>query len=321
MNKLSNNLLEKFISGKRISQREFFLLENLLENAENKQEIFQWMEDKWHLSTTETVNLQFEQIRKMIRNRSASQRAKYLISIVSKVAAILFIPLFVSTLYLYLNKKDSDQLLTLSTQKGEQTSVILPDGSKVWLNVDSKLSYPINYGVKSRKIELEGQAYFEVNKNKEIPFEVLSGEVVTKALGTKFVISAYSGTSSIRSSLIEGSVEVKCGKVTKILSSGKQLIYNMDKSTISIQSFDKMDELAWKDEQLMFRLTPYGQVIKDLEKWYNVSFDYDPDLFKSETFSAKFKRYETLENVLEVMSKAGKFEYRIEGKVVRILNK
>lgn len=278
------------------------------------------MEDKWHLGTPEMVSLQFEQIRKKIRIKSTRKRVKNLISILSKVAAVLFIPLFAATLYLYLNKTDSDKILTLYTQNGEQTSVILPDGSKAWLNVDTKLSYPVNYGVKSRKIELEGQAYFEVMKNKELPFEVLSGTIVTKALGTKFVVSAYSGASAVKSSLIEGSVEIKCGKVTEILTPGQQFFYSREKSEMSIHSFNETDEMAWKNEQLIFRLTPYSQVIKELEKWYNVNFDYNPALFESETFSAKFKRYETLENVLQVMSKAGKFDYRIDGKVVKILN-
>lgn len=321
MSKSSDSLLEKFISGERISQHEFTLLESLLENTERKQEVFQWMEDKWHLSTPEMVALQFDQIRKKIRKKSKAQHVSSLISILSKVAAVLFIPLFVATIYLYFQKTDTTQLMTLYTQKGEQTRVILPDGSKAWLNVDTKLSYPLNYGVRSRKIELEGQAYFEVMKNKELPFEVLSGSITTKALGTKFAVSAYPGASVIKSSLIEGSIEVKCGGTTKVLTPREQFVYCKEKTEISIHSFNETDELAWKNEQLMFRLTPYNQVIKELEKWYDVSFDYNPALFESETFSARFKRYETLENVLQVMSKAGKFNYRIDGEVVIILNK
>ncbi len=321
MSKSSGDLLEKFISGKRISQHEFTLLQSLLENTEKKQEVFQWMEDKWQLSTPEMVALQFDQIREKMRKKSKAKSISSLISILSKVAAILFIPLIVGTIYLYFQKTDSTKLLTLYTQKGEQTSVILPDGTKAWLNVDTKLSYPVNYGVKSRKIELEGQAYFEVVKNKELPFEVLSGSVTTKALGTKFAVSAYPGASVIKSSLIEGSVAVKCNGITKVLIPSEQFVYRKEKSEISVHRFSETDELAWKNEQLMFRLTPYNQVIKELEEWYDVSFEYNPALFESETFSAKFKRYETLENVLQVMSKAGKFNYRIDGKVVKISNK
>lgn len=319
MNNVSDNLLEKFISGKRITEHEFALLESLLDDADQRQEIFQWLENKWQYSTPEAVSLQFEQIRKKIRNKSTKQKLKNVFSALSKAAAILFIPLFATSLYFYVNRADSSKLLTLSTQKGEQTSVILPDGSKVWLNVDTKLSYPVNYGIKSRKVNLEGEAYFEVMKNKELPFEVSSGAITTKALGTSFVISSYPEFSEIKSSLIRGSVEVKCGKGSEILKPGEQLVYQKDKSGIIVQSFDKTDELAWKDEQLIFRLTPFEQVIEELSKWYDVDFEYNPASFESETFTAKFKRYETLEHVLEIMAKAGSFTYHTEGETVNII--
>jgi ferric-dicitrate binding protein FerR (iron transport regulator) len=94
----------------------------------------------------------------------------------SRAAAILFVPVLAAALYLYMNRSFSEELLTLSTQKGEYTNVILPDGSKVWLNVDTKLSYPVHYGIKSRTLELTGEAYFEVAKNAGLPFEVTAGK-------------------------------------------------------------------------------------------------------------------------------------------------
>ncbi len=319
MNNVSDNFLEKFISGKRLTEREFTLLEGLLDDADQKHEIIQWLEKKWQYSTPETVHLQFEQIRKKIRSESAKQRLNRFVTILSKAAAVLFIPLLAAAFYFYGNQTDSSKLLTLSTQKGEQTSVILPDGSKVWLNVDTKLSYPVNYGVKSRKVELEGEAFFEVMKNRELPFEVSSGNITTKALGTSFVIFSYPGSSEIRSSLINGSVEVKYGKRIEILKPGQQFIFNKNKPGVIVQSFDEHDELAWKNEQLVFRLTPFNQVIEELEKWYNVGVEYNPAAFESETFTAKFKRYETLEHVLQVMAKAGGFTYRIEEENVKIM--
>jgi len=319
MNRVSDNLLDKFISGKRLTEHEFTLLESLLDDADQKQEILQWLESKWQHSTPESVSLKFEQIRKKIRSESIKQRLTRLVAILSKAAAVLFIPLFATALYFYITQTDSAELLTLSTQKGEQTSVILPDGSKVWLNVDTKLSYPVNYGVKSRKVELAGEAYFEVMKNKELPFEVSSGTITTKALGTSFVISCYPGSSETRSSLINGSVEVKYGKGIEILKPGQQLVFKKDKPRIIVQSFDERDELAWRNEQLLFRLTPFNQVIEELAKWYNVGFEYNPAAFECETFTAKFKRYETLEHVLQVMAKAGGFTYRIEGETVKIM--
>ena len=319
MDKTSDNLLEKFISGKRITDDEFALLESLLDDTDKKKEIFQWLENKWHDSTPEKVYLQFEQIRKQIRDQSTKQRLKRVVSVLSKAAAVLFIPLLAISLYFYINRADSAKLLTLSTQKGEQTSVILPDGSKVWLNVDTKLSYPVNYGLRSRNVELEGEAYFEVMKNKQLPFVVSSGGITTKALGTSFVVSSYPESSTIKSSLIQGSIEVRYKKGSEILKPGQQLVYKKDKQKVTVRPFSENDELAWKNEQLIFRLTPFDQVIKELGKWYDVVFDYNPAIFKNETFTAKFKRSETLEHVLQVMAKAGEFKYRIEPNKVKLM--
>jgi len=181
----------------------------------------------------------FEQIRKQIRKESSKLKFRRTFTVLSRAAAVLFIPLLVVALYFYRNQNDPAELLTLSTQKGEQTSVILPDGSKVWLNVDTRLSYPVTYGVRSRKVQLEGEAYFEVMKNRELPFEVSSDGITTKALGTSFVVSSYPESSDIRSSLIEGSVEVNYRNGSEVLKPGQQLVFKKDKPGIAIRSFNE----------------------------------------------------------------------------------
>jgi ferric-dicitrate binding protein FerR (iron transport regulator) len=196
--------------------------------------------------------------------------------------------------------------------------VILPDGSKVWLNVDTKLSYPVDYGVKSRNIELEGEAYFEVEKNDEFPFEVASANIVTRALGTRFVVSAYPENSTIKSSLVKGSVEVKFDKKNKLLKPGQQLVYNKNKPEVKIKTFDENYELAWKNKELVFRLTPFADVITELNKWFNVNIDYDPAEFKSETLTVQFEKYESLETILRVIAKANGFKFTINDKNVKI---
>lgn len=318
MDNMPDNLIAKFISGKRLTDNEFILLDKLLNNSNYHQEILHWLEKNWQQSQPETVALQFEQIREKIRISSLKSTMNRLFIVLSKAAAVLFIPLLAAALYFYVNQNFSTGLLTLSTQKGEQTSVILPDGSKVWLNVDTKLSYPIDYGVKSRNLELEGEAYFEVEKNEELPFEVTSGNIITKALGTRFIISAYPESSEIKSSLIKGSVEVKYGEVHEILKPGKQLVFHKNKPGITIKSFDENFELAWKNNELVFRLTPFDNVITELEKWYDINIEYNPALFKSETLTVRFNKYETLEKVLRVIAKANRFNYTVEGKDVII---
>ena len=316
---MPDKLLDKFISGKRLTEDEFILLDKLLNNLNYRQELIQYLEKSWQNSESEPVDLKFEQIRAKIRTASIQSKMKRLFIVFSKAAAILFIPILAAALYFYTNQSFSEELLTLSTQKGERTNVILPDGSKVWLNVDTKLSYPINYGKKSRDLELEGEAYFEVEKNEELPFEITAGNVTTKALGTRFVISAYPESSEVKSSLVEGSVEVEFKNKFTLLNPGQQLVVTKNKPGFVVKTFDEEYELGWKNNQLVFRLTPFDNVITELEKWYDVNIDYNPASFKSETLTVRFEQYETLENVLKVISKATGFKYSVENKNIKII--
>jgi ferric-dicitrate binding protein FerR (iron transport regulator) len=306
--------MAKFLSGERLTDDEFSLLSKLFNDLYYQQAFSNWLKENWQQSQTETVLLEFEQIRRKIRMRSLKSGMSRLITMLSKAAAVLFIPLLAVSVYL--NRQSSDGLLTLSTQKGEQTSVVLPDGSKVWLNADTKIRYPIDYGVKSRNIELEGEAYFEVERNEKFAFEVTSGNVATKALGTRFVISAYPEQACIRSSLIDGAIEITYDYTHTILKEGQQLVYHKNKSSADILSFDEKYELAWMNNQLTFWLTPFAEVISTLEKWYNISIVYNPEFFSSETLTVRFEHSETLEHVLQVMAKVHDFNYSVKDKKI-----
>jgi ferric-dicitrate binding protein FerR (iron transport regulator) len=317
--KMPDKLIGKFIAGERLTNDEFILLDKLLNNTQYKEEFNHWLEDNWQQSQPADVQLQFKQIKEKIRFSSLQARMNRLFIVLGKAAAILIIPLIAAFLYFYFNQTTSSELLTLATQKGEQTSVILPDGSRVWLNVDTKLSYPVDFGVNSRNIELEGEAYFEVEKNNELPFEVASANIVTRALGTRFVVSAYPENSTIKSSLVNGSVEVIFDNKNEILKPGLQLVYNKNKPEVKIKPFDENYELAWKNKELVFRLTPFADVITELNKWFDVSIDYDPAEFKSETLTVQFEKYESLETILRVIAKANGFKFTIKDKNVKII--
>jgi ferric-dicitrate binding protein FerR (iron transport regulator) len=310
--------ITKFLSDERLTNDEFAILSKLLDDTYSQQIIVDWLKENWQNSQPETVMLEFEQIRRNIKVPYLNVKMKRFFPILSKASAILLIPLFSAVCYFYLSQRSSDDLLMLSTQKGEQVSVILPDGSKVWLNADTKLYYPVDFGAKSRNIELEGEAYFEVEKNEKLPFKVTSGNVTTKAIGTQFIISAYPEQSKIKSSLIDGAVEVEYEQTRTILKVGQQLVYHKNKSCINILPFEKKYELAWKNNQLIFRLTPFSEVIDELEKWYNVDIEYNPELFKMETLTVRFGHYETLEHVLQVIAKVHDFRYSIKDRNIII---
>ncbi len=318
MNQEPYYIINKFISGERLTEEEFSFLNNLLNNLHRQKELTKMLEMKWIQSEPLEVKLQFEQIKDKIRVSSFKVKMNRLFIVLGKAAAVLLIPLLASVLYYFTNQSISHEMLTLYTEKGEISNVILPDGSKVWLNVDSKLSYPVSYGIKSRKLELKGEAYFEVAKNEKIPLEVSSGNLITKALGTQFVISAYPESSSIKSSLIEGSVEVNFGNNSRIIEPGQQVLLDKNSERFVINTFNEDYELGWKNDQLVFQLTPFDDVITKLEKWYNINIEFNPALFKFETLTVRFEKHETLEQVLRVFSKANGFNYLVEGKNIKI---
>lgn len=318
MNQESNYIINKFISGERMSEGEFSFLNNLLNNLHHRKELTEMLEMKWSQSEPSEVKLQFEQIKDNIRISSFKVKNNRLFIVLGKAAAVLLIPLLAAVLYYFINQPVSSEMLTLYTEKGEISNVILPDGTKVWLNVDSELSYPISYGIKSRNLNLKGEAYFEVAKNEKIPFEVSSGSLITKALGTQFVISAYPESSSIKSSLIKGSVEVIFGNNLRIIEPGQQVLLDKNSERFVINSFDEYYELGWKNDQLVFQLTPFDDVITKLEKWYDINIEYNPSQFRAETLTVRFEKNETLEQVLKVFSKANGFNYFVEGEKIKI---
>ena|SRR5690554_754549 len=164
MNKKVNGLVTQFLEGKRLSDSEYKILEALLFDSEFNEELNDIFIKYWHETPSIQSGIRFEKIRHNLKP-SFNIRKGQVKSTIAKAAAILLIPIITATLYFYSNPNDADEFLTLTTQKGEVTNVILPDGSRVWLNVDSKLSYPVNYGIKSRILNLEGEAYFEVKNH------------------------------------------------------------------------------------------------------------------------------------------------------------
>ncbi len=320
---IPDGLMTKFLSGKRLSNHEITLLDQLFNDGKYYSEISDWLKSNWKDSEQATVALTFEEIKRKIKISSGKNRMSRLSIVLSKVAAVLFIPLLFAALYFYFNQSYSHGMLTFATQKGEQTNVILPDGSEVWLNVDTKLSYPVDFGIKNRNLLLEGEAYFEVKKNKDLPFTVASGNIVTEAVGTHFVVSAYPESPQIRTSLTEGRVKVKLTdrEYYKILKPGQQFIIDKKNSQITVKLFDNDYELGWKNDELIFRLTPFDDVITKLEKWYDIDIEYKEALFRSETLTVKFEKYETLENVFKVISKAIGFNYSIEKTQIKIMKK
>ncbi len=171
---------------------------------------------------------------------------------------------------------------TLATPRGMQFKVILPDGTLVYLNAASELRYPVAFTGSERKVELTGEVYFEVTKNKAKPFTVHTAKGDIQVLGTHFNIMAYSDDPNMRTTLLEGSVKVsQPGKnITKLLKPDQEAV--LSDVGIDITNVDAEDAVAWKDGVFLFNDDHLDEIMEKISRWYNVDVEFNDDVLKTE---------------------------------------
>jgi len=188
----------------------------------------------------------------------------------------------------------------LSTPRGGQYQVVLPDGSKVWLNAASSLHFPSAFPGNRRAVELTGEAYFEVTKNKEKPFVVNVGEMKVKVLGTHFNVNAYADESSIKTSLLEGSVNITRGSETGMLKPGEQAILNNKENKFKITNVNMEEVTAWRNGVFEFDGADITAIMREIGRWYNVEIVYDGKI-PTRQFQGKISRKARLSDVLQIL--------------------
>ncbi|UCS91648.1 FecR family protein [Echinicola marina] len=205
----------------------------------------------------------------------------------------------------------SDRYNSISTPVGGKYQVILPDGSKVWLNSSSEIEYPIAFSSDERKVKLKGEAYFEVESDLKRPFSVESeGQVVT-VHGTHFNINSYSEEGAIKTTLVEGSISVKntLTNDSKLLIPGNQSAIYRDSLAVYEVSVD--ESIAWKDGYFLFNETDLKSIMRQIERWYGVEVEYEsiPDV----EFFGKISRSSTLSRVLKLMEQTSDVNFVVKG--------
>lgn len=210
---------------------------------------------------------------------------------------------------------------TISTPKGGQYRIILPDGTKVWLNAISSIRFPGYFSAGERRVEITGEAYFEVSKNKQMPFRVISGQQALEVLGTKFNINAYANEPQITTTLAEGSIRLNRinASQSSILQPGQQAQLKTGNSRLEakIVTADLDEVLAWKNNAFVFNDMPITEIMQQIERWYDVELVYSgakPDL----RFTGIIPRNSNLSTFLKVLEASGGLKFGIEHKKVFI---
>lgn len=174
---------------------------------------------------------------------------------------------------------------TMSTVKGRQFNLVLPDGSKVWLNAASSITYPIVFAGNERKVKITGEAYFEVAKDARKPFLVqVNEETQVEVLGTHFNINSYENEGSVNTTLMEGSVKVKSNGANIVLKPGQQAQSVKQQATKLVQEVDVDKVMAWKNGYFNFTDASLQEVMRQLERWYDIEVVYEQHIPTLEFF-------------------------------------
>jgi transmembrane sensor len=209
---------------------------------------------------------------------------------------------------------DENKINTLSTAKGETYQVRLPDGSMVTLNAASSLSYATSLNKNGeRRVELKGEGYFEVAKDKKHPFIVKTPTQEISVLGTHFNVNAYADEEVVKTTLLEGSVRIRTAGEQRMLIPGEQAIVRGDK--VSISKADIESAVAWKNGEFVFTGQPITEIMRVLSRWYNVEVEFNGPVTK-EQFEGSALKEKNITDVLELLELTGAVHFKIEGRKI-----
>ncbi|NLR81096.1 FecR family protein [Chitinophaga eiseniae] len=242
-----------------------------------------------------------------------------------RIAASILLPLLLGTSIFYYVKERKWASLAASTiniesKNGGKTNIMLPDGSLVALRSGTALSYPASFGSDKRTVSVKGEAYFEVAKNEEVPFYVVTDLLTIEVLGTTFNVNAYDGADSVATSLVEGAVRLTTHEATPrtvILQPNEKAVYHKTSKKLSISRIDAVQEAAWTRDVLVFKSAKFPDVMKKLEQQYHVTIKMEGDRYNNDTFTGTFGE-ENIDAILSALKLHYNFSYTKSNGVITV---
>lgn len=209
---------------------------------------------------------------------------------------------------------------TLSVPRGSMpVQLVLADGSKVWLNASSSITYPTAFAGNDRKVSMTGEAYFEIAHDASKPFFVSKGDVNVRVLGTHFNVNAYNNEAELKVTLLQGSVNVSIGQKSAILKPGEQAEVGGDGDLQTTSNVNIEEVMAWKNGKFYFEKATIHDVMNQISRWYDVDVEYKGNI--SEHFGGTISKNVDASKVFEMLEFTGGVEFRVEGRKVIVMPK
>lgn len=206
----------------------------------------------------------------------------------------------------------------IAVPRGGQYQLKLPDGTVVWLNSASSLRFPTQFSGKERSVELNGEAYFEVAKNKEMPFKVHVRDMEVRVLGTHFNVMAYDDEENINTTLLEGSVKVSNAMRTAVIRPGQQASLKKSSGVLGVEEVNTVEAIAWKNGNFLFADEDIETIMRRISRWYNVEVEYKGNL-SDKNFAGSISRYENVSEVLKMLELTGTIHFKVEGRRIIVM--
>ena len=260
---------------------------------------------------------------KMFQKINARIRSKLIRRWTFRAAAVLLPLVLILGLYLHLNTRvdifGAGEYAEIYVPKGERTQMMFQDGTKVYINSDSYMRYPRKFGISERTVELKGEAYFVVVKNKNRPFVVNLNGPSIRVLGTSFNVEAYPENDDIKVNLDEGRINLKLLSDVEVpVSPGECVVYNKNTKSYRVnRNTDTGASSVWKSNVISFKDTPLDEVFSRLGRWYNVDFEVEDDI-PSDLHITLVSLHTLIEKVLEDLVKISPLSFRYDEQSAKV---
>jgi ferric-dicitrate binding protein FerR (iron transport regulator) len=312
--------LSRILSGEANSEEKEAFYHGLSENKADE-ELFYEIKSLWIRSSMQNkeMDIEAEYLAFLSKIQQPAQKRNYSIGKqVLKYAAIVLFMLAIGGLSGYYFSARNTEIAGTGMQKfsalkGSVSIVELADGTKIWLNSGSQLTYRDDPKGKRRLAELTGEAFFEVTHNENSPFLIKAGKLTIKDLGTTFNIKAYPTENQIETSLVEGEAEILSSKGNSltILKPGDNAIYTSDTEKIEIKPIANNVLSAWREGKFVIRDQRLEDIFKEVSRWYDVEFRFENEKFKDYRYTGNIKKSTTAQHILKMLKLTTHFNYRI----------
>ena len=264
----------------------------------------------------------FDTFKNRIGSRKQVEKAprqEFRLSALWRYAAIIAVILAVGCFSYWqggVNVKDTFADISVEAPLGSRTKLYLPDGTLVWLNAGSRMTYSQGFGVDNRMIELEGEGYFEVTRDETRPFRVVVEKQTVEVLGTEFNVDAYPEEKNTYTTLVSGKVKVDTDGQTVILDPGMQSVVNDEK--MYTRKVNVAEVISWRNGMFVLENHTLEEIMSKLARWYDFTVFYQNMSLKEATFKGKIPRYASFESVLNILEKTGEVKFNVKNQIVTV---